>query len=78
MELPQVAGGGDDLQIWKVAENNQSRATDNGLSSSLKVGHGTNNSSPEKKNNFIAKCQEGPRTWTDSLDKRPKLRKMHV
>jgi hypothetical protein len=28
------------------------------------------------KNNFVTKCQKGPRTRTDSLNKRPKLRKM--
>jgi hypothetical protein len=27
-----------------------------------------------KKSNFVTKCYTGPRTWADSLDKRPKLR----
>jgi hypothetical protein len=30
------------------------------------------------KNNVVTKYYEGPRTWTDSLDKRPKLRKMEM
>jgi hypothetical protein len=46
---PQVADGGDGLQIWRVAANilnKQSRTADKGLSSSLGVGRGANNSSP--------------------------------
>jgi hypothetical protein len=30
---------------------------------------------PHRKNKFVTKCQKGPRTWTDSLNKRSKLRK---
>jgi hypothetical protein len=30
------------------------------------------------KNKVGTKCYKGPRTWTDSLDKRPKLRKMDM
>jgi hypothetical protein len=30
------------------------------------------------KNKLVTKCHKGPRTWTDSLDKRSKLRKMDV
>jgi hypothetical protein len=29
-----------------------------------------------KKNNLVTKCYKGPRTLTDSLDKRPKLKKI--
>jgi hypothetical protein len=46
---PQVADGGDGLQIWRIAANilnKQSRTADKRLSSSLKVGRGANNSSP--------------------------------
>jgi hypothetical protein len=49
MVHPQVADGGDGLQIWKVAVNilnKQSRTADKGWSSSLGVGRGANNSSP--------------------------------
>jgi hypothetical protein len=49
MARPQVADGGDSLQLWKVAANilnNQSRTADKGLSSSLGVGRGANNFSP--------------------------------
>jgi hypothetical protein len=49
MARPQVADGGEDLQIWRVAVNilnKQSRTTDKGWPSSLGVGRGANNSSP--------------------------------
>jgi hypothetical protein len=51
MARPQVADGGDGLQILRVAANilnKQSRTADKGLSSSLGVGRGANNSSPQK------------------------------
>jgi hypothetical protein len=47
-------------------------ASRQGWSSSLGVGRGANISSP------YIKYFTGPRTWTDSLDKRPKLWKMDV
>jgi len=49
MACPQVADGGDGLQIWTVATNmlnKQSQTADKGWSSSFRVGKGTNNSSP--------------------------------
>jgi hypothetical protein len=49
MARPQVADGGNDLQIWRVAANvfnKQSRTADKGWSSSLGVGRGANHSSP--------------------------------
>jgi hypothetical protein len=51
MARPQVADGGDGLQIWGVAANilnKQSRKVDKGWSSSLGVGHEANNSSAYK------------------------------
>jgi hypothetical protein len=48
MARPQVADGGDGLQIWRVAANiltKQSRTADKGWSFSLGVGRGANNSS---------------------------------
>jgi hypothetical protein len=51
MARPQVADGGDGLQIWRVAaniSNKQSRTADKGWSFSLGVGRGANNSSPYK------------------------------
>jgi hypothetical protein len=47
MALPQVADGGDGLQIWRVAANllnKQSRTADKGWSSRFGVGRGANNS----------------------------------
>jgi hypothetical protein len=49
MARPQVADGGDALQVWRVAVNilnKQSQTADNGWASSLGVGRGSNNSSP--------------------------------
>jgi hypothetical protein len=49
MARPQVADGGDGLQIWRVGVNvwnKQSRTADKGWSSRLGVGRGANNSSP--------------------------------
>jgi hypothetical protein len=49
MSRPQVADGGDTLQVWRVAANmlnKQSRTADKGWSSSWGVGRGANNSSP--------------------------------
>jgi hypothetical protein len=49
MAHPQVVDRGDGLQIWRVAVNilnKQLWTADNGLSSSLGVGHGAINSSP--------------------------------
>jgi hypothetical protein len=49
MARPQVADGGDALQVWRVAANmfnKQSRTADKEWSSSLGVGCGANNSSP--------------------------------
>jgi hypothetical protein len=31
-----------------------------------------------RKNKLATKCHKGPRTWTDSLDKRTKLKKMDM
>jgi hypothetical protein len=48
---PQVAEGGDGLQIWRIVVrilNKQSGATNKGWSSALGVGRGANNSSPSK------------------------------
>jgi hypothetical protein len=45
---PQVADGGDCLQVWRVAANilnKQSQKADKGWSSSFGVGRGANNSS---------------------------------
>jgi hypothetical protein len=46
MARPQVADGGDALQLWREAANilnKQSRTADKGWSSSLGVGRGANN-----------------------------------
>jgi hypothetical protein len=47
MPRPQVADGGDGLQIWRVAANipnKQSWTADNGWFSSLELERGANNS----------------------------------
>jgi hypothetical protein len=49
MARPQVADGGDGIQIWRVAANilnMLSQTADSGWSSSLGVGQGANNPPP--------------------------------
>jgi hypothetical protein len=75
----QVGGGGDGLQIWRVAANilnKQPQIADKGLSPAWGLGVGL--TTHRKKNKFVMKCQKGPQTWTDSLNKRPKLWKMDM
>jgi hypothetical protein len=68
----------DDRQIWKVAANilnKQSRTTDKGCPPTWGLGMGL--IAPYRKKNYlVTKCHKGTRTWTDSLDERPKLMKM--
>jgi hypothetical protein len=55
MACPQVADGGEGLQIWRVAAdilNKQSRTADKGWPSSLGVGRGANNSHRNKRNMY--------------------------
>jgi hypothetical protein len=57
---PQVADGGDGLQIWRVDANilnKQPRAADKGWSSSLAVGRGL--TTPIVKRHHIMKCFYG-------------------
>jgi hypothetical protein len=77
MARPQVADAGDGLHIFRVAANivnKQSRTADRGWFSILGVGPKT----PHLRNKFFTKCHTGPWTWTDSLYKRPKLKKMDM
>jgi hypothetical protein len=37
------------------------------------LGLGVGLTTPYRKKKFVTKCQKGPRTWTDSLNKRSKL-----
>jgi hypothetical protein len=80
MARPQVTDGGDGLQVWSVAANilnKQSRRAEKGWSSRLGVGRGANNCSLYK-NKLVTKNHKKPRTWTDSVDKRPERKKMDV
>jgi hypothetical protein len=71
---PQVADGGDALQLWREAANilnKQSRTADKGWSSGLgELGVGL--TTPHRKNKLVTKMFTMPRTRTDSFDKRPK------
>jgi hypothetical protein len=63
MARPQIADGGDGLQIWRVAANilnKQSRTANKAWSSGLGVGLKL----LTVKNNFVTKCHKEPRTWT--------------
>jgi hypothetical protein len=53
----------------------QPRTDNKGWPSSLGVGRGANNPS-QQQNIFVTTISKEPRTWTDSLDNRPKLRNM--
>jgi hypothetical protein len=69
--MTSSGGGGDNLQIWMVEVNilnKQSWTADNGWSFSLGVGRVDRTS--HRKNKLVTKCQKGPLTWTDSLNKR--------
>jgi hypothetical protein len=66
MARPQVADGGDGLQIWRVAANllnKQSRAADKGCSSILGVGHGLK--LVTIRNKLVTNCHKGLRNWTE-------------
>jgi hypothetical protein len=41
-------------------------------------GLGAGLTTPHHKNKLLMKCHEGPQTWTDSLDKQCKLKKMDM
>jgi hypothetical protein len=77
MARPQVADGGNDLQIWRVAANilkSSSGQPTRGCPPAWGLGVGL--TTPHLKNFLVTKIHKKPRTWTDSLDNRPKQRKM--
>jgi hypothetical protein len=79
MAHPQVAGGGDTLQICRAAANmlnKQLQTADKGWSTSLEVGRGSSNLSPLK-NKLVTKCHIGLGLGR-VLFKLPKLRKMDL
>jgi hypothetical protein len=74
---PQVADGGDGLQMWRAAENvsnKQYRTADRGWQSRLGVGRGL--TTPNRKKQFVTKCSVEPRTWTESGHGNRVLRRM--
>jgi hypothetical protein len=76
MARPQVADGGDGLQMWMVTANivnKQLRAAKWWLPS---LGLGAGLTTPHRTNKLLTKRHKGLQAWTDSLDERPKLRKM--
>jgi hypothetical protein len=78
MARPQVADGGDGLQIWRVVANmlnKQSRTADKKRPSSLELG--VELTTPHHKKLSVIKCYMGPWIWTDSLDQR-KQREMNT
>jgi hypothetical protein len=79
MTRPQVADGGDALHVWRAAAhilNKQLRTADKRWSCGLGLGVGL--TTTHRKNKPITKVNKKPRTWTDSLDKRPKRKKMDM
>jgi hypothetical protein len=80
MARPQVADGGDSLQFWRLAENilnKQSRTADKGVAFQL-GGWAWGTQILTVKNKLVTKDHKKPRTWTDSLDNRPKRKKMDM
>jgi hypothetical protein len=80
MARPRVADGRDGLQQWRIPGiilNKQPRTNDTRWSSSLGVGRGGNNHL-NVKSKLVTKRISEPRTWTDSLDNRPKRRDMDM
>jgi hypothetical protein len=79
MARPRVADRGYSLQIWRIAANilnKQSRTADSGWSSSLGVGRGANNPSPQN-SLFLTNHYAQPRNRTDYLAQ-PKHRRMDM
>jgi hypothetical protein len=67
------------LPAWRLAANTLNKqpwAADKGWSTSLGVGVGL--TTLHRKNKFVTKNFMKPRTWTDSLDTRPKREKMNI
>jgi hypothetical protein len=59
----RIAGGGDGLQIWRIAANilnKQLQTGGKGWSSSLGGGRGPNDFSPQKTNKTVTECFSGP------------------
>jgi hypothetical protein len=80
MARPQIADKGVGLQISRMAANifnKQSRTADMRWSSTSGLGREATHSSTLKRK-LVTKCRKGPGTETDSLNKRPKLRKMDM
>jgi hypothetical protein len=80
MACPQVVGGGDSLQIWRLAANilnKQSCAAKTGWSPAWGVGHGANKLLTVKYK-LVTECHKGPQNWIDYLDRQPKLKKMNI
>jgi hypothetical protein len=75
MVRPQAVDEGDTLQVWRVAANilnKQSRTADKGWSSSVGL------TTPQHKNMLVTRDHTKPQTWTDSLDKRPRRKKIDM
>jgi hypothetical protein len=80
MTHPQVADGGDGIQLGRIATNilNKQLWTANERWSSRwgEGGYVSLTISWGEKKGLVIKCHKRPGTWTVSLDKQPKLRKM--
>jgi hypothetical protein len=67
---PQVADGGEGLQIWRVAANilnKQLRTADKGWPCSLGVGWGLT-TPHRKKKKHVTKCYKAPQNFTNALE----------
>jgi hypothetical protein len=67
------------LQLWRVAANimnKQPRTNNKRWPSSFGVGSGV--TTPHRKKKLVTKTSKELQTWSDSLDKRPKLWNMDM
>jgi hypothetical protein len=81
MARPQGVEGGDGLQIWRVAANilnKHSRTADKVWFSNLEGWTWGYKLLAVKKKKLLMKIHKKPRTWMDSLNKRPKRKKLDM
>jgi hypothetical protein len=69
MARPQVADGGNTLQVWRVAANILNKRRGQPTRGGPRAwGLGVGLTTPRRKNKLVTKPNMKPRNWTDSLD----------
>jgi hypothetical protein len=79
MARPQVADGGHSLQFWRVAANIRISSRGQPTTGDPQFGGWAwGQQLLTVKKRLVTKGHKKPRIWTDSLDKRPKRKKMDM